>query len=532
MWVRIASTSPALALTRRQHDPVVIVRKSLRKEGSHERRKSLFNNEKRCLLLLNSRRNPNIIPFFGAYTYGQEFCFLFPVFEMDLKQLFQRDRYYGDFQWDFTFIAALQGLSSALSYVHDVRLQLDTEGVDFSGIGYHHDLRPANILVTKKTFVLADFGLGRLKSAEENSRTRWKAGAGDYIAPECMNDELDHQRVGRTIDVWAFGCLLAEVAAFMRTGFQGLEDFCQARLDLGSFANLETSYFHNTQGCLKDSVKKWLNGFFLNHYQLPIHNNLHSLVYEILVPVAVRPNISDIVLRLSRLNVKAHYYATLECFDKIVEEILSESRTPRDSRTIWCERERLKAFGNVLYLDDDERDSQFSEIDHLEGEKCVKILRQLFETLRTLIDTDALLSNVDESKANGNCFELESQPFHAKTPSVFAADIQNIVKGLLNLLPAAQLKKAQSVWGDAILERDKINQLGGLDRTKSDVYRQDATLATIGRTCPEPFTGCTNNPELGDMKPPHSYVTEPPSVQSHQISHHGWSAQDIIDWMF
>ena len=139
---------------------------------------------------------------------------------MDLNQFFQRGRNYGDFQWDFTFIAALEGLASALSHVHNVRLQVDTDGVDFTGIGYHHDLRPANILVTTKTFVLADFGLGRLKPAEADSRTPWKTGAGDYIALECMNEELVNQDVGRAIDVWAFGCLIAEVVPFIRLGPQ------------------------------------------------------------------------------------------------------------------------------------------------------------------------------------------------------------------------------------------------------------------------------------------------------------------------
>ena len=61
----------------------------MEKDLSHDM-KSLFQNEKRCLLLLSTRNHPNIIPFFGAYVYGTEVhCFLFPKLDMDLENILQ-----------------------------------------------------------------------------------------------------------------------------------------------------------------------------------------------------------------------------------------------------------------------------------------------------------------------------------------------------------------------------------------------------------------------------------------------------------
>ena len=97
--------------------------------------------------------------------------------------------------------------------------------------GFHHDLRPKNILVSGEKFILADFGLSRFKHATENSETSFKIGEGDYIAPECEDimGNFEKFRVHRSSDVWAFGCILMEVLIYMAFGVSGVSDFRQAR---------------------------------------------------------------------------------------------------------------------------------------------------------------------------------------------------------------------------------------------------------------------------------------------------------------
>src|SRR3546814_14191992 len=72
----------------------------------------------------------------------------------------------------FPYTTLFRSLASAVSNVHNIRLRASTEGLDFSGIGYHHDLRPPNILVSKETFILADFGMGNLKAADQGSQSK------------------------------------------------------------------------------------------------------------------------------------------------------------------------------------------------------------------------------------------------------------------------------------------------------------------------------------------------------------------------
>lgn len=131
------------------------------------------------------------------------------------------------------FAVALYGLSSALEKLHNFALgSLD----DIEYIGCHRDLKPKNVLVEKGTFVLADFGLSSLKKTSEDSKSPFKGGPGWYIAPECedADDEFKPGLVGRAGDIWSFGCIISEVATYMRRGSKGVAAYRERRkLKLG-----------------------------------------------------------------------------------------------------------------------------------------------------------------------------------------------------------------------------------------------------------------------------------------------------------
>ena len=166
-------------------------------------------------MLLTRLNHANIVPLLASYTHQGLHNFLFPAYKSDLAKFLKSSTCHGDLKWSFPFFSALRGLASALSSTHNLHLEQKKHGVDYDAIGYHHDLRPANVLVDNHTFILADFGRGKLKSTEISSQTKWKIGHGDYIAPECEDEDFVHQQVGCAIDIGVFGCLALEVIIYI-----------------------------------------------------------------------------------------------------------------------------------------------------------------------------------------------------------------------------------------------------------------------------------------------------------------------------
>lgn len=79
--------------------------------------------------------------------------------------------------------------------------------------------------------ILADFGLSQLKLMTRGSRSTFKGGTSDYLAPECqdLEGDLSKDSIGRWSDIWSFGCVLADVATYLELGHAGVEEFSPKR---------------------------------------------------------------------------------------------------------------------------------------------------------------------------------------------------------------------------------------------------------------------------------------------------------------
>ena len=167
---------------------------------------------------------------------------------MDLHDfLLQRDRPVG-FAETFSFQQAMHGLSDGLSYLHNFRSRpiSPKANSEVSMHGYHHDIKPRNVLVRGTDFILADFGTSKMKEVDEDSQTPWKNTTFEYGAPECRNPEsLAAGVVGRPLDIWSLACIFTEIVTYAEQGPRGVVDFRQRRLRDHAYGQLRC--FHDDE---------------------------------------------------------------------------------------------------------------------------------------------------------------------------------------------------------------------------------------------------------------------------------------------
>jgi serine/threonine protein kinase len=150
---------------------------------------------------------------------------------------------------DLLLCKALVEFSSALSSVHDY-----VKG-DLKLVGYHFDLRPANILVNGNKLILADFGQSRFRPEGDRSKFLYNGALFAYAPPESIDPNTFKRReVGQPVDIWCLGCIISELLTHRLKGGYGLERYKQSRrVDEDGFLSFR---FH---GQAKPGVEKWLD---------------------------------------------------------------------------------------------------------------------------------------------------------------------------------------------------------------------------------------------------------------------------------
>jgi serine/threonine protein kinase len=129
-------------------------------------------------------------------------------------------------------------------------------------LGYHFDIKPANILVTEDyIFQVADFGQAKFKANDGKSRTANDGGTDVYAAPE-----FDTGEEGSKYDVWSLGCIFAEIFTFVLKSYSGICEFEQERAQCRDPKRKIKRYYDEVlspdrktfERILKPAVRKWL----------------------------------------------------------------------------------------------------------------------------------------------------------------------------------------------------------------------------------------------------------------------------------
>ena len=432
---------------------MVVVRKRLKTTKTEAARRD-YDREKECLELLRLLRHPNVLELLASYTYRGEYNFLFPRLNMDLEQFLALEDSFGDFKQNLTYIRAIEGLSSALESIHNLHLNPTDDNVDISRIGYHHDLRPRNILVTSYTFLLADFGLSRFKVANANSRTKWRENMGDYIAPECMNQDFEPQDVGRAIDIWAFGGIIIDVAWYCEQGPKGVEKARSARQGPEDKNKWDNQCFF-----LGDKVKpnailsaKGLR----DHAKDETTAGLIKLAFSMLqIPPQERPVAAAVHRNMEFLAVKSLFHTlrtTLRDYAKCLLDEDREEQVPSLTK-YWFEVRRLDVWASVLAINSDGLiPKDFGEAaDAKEGN-----VRLFQDVLSDIMNT---FNDLSLSKNQALSTSL-SMPDHAVASYEERHELlHQLVEKLWTSLVGPSRKRINRVWQQLSLEIDYPNVL-------------------------------------------------------------------------
>ncbi|XP_061941051.1 cyclin-dependent kinase-like 4 isoform X2 [Apis cerana] len=173
----------------RESGQFVAIKRFLETEEDYEVRKMAF----REIRMLKKLRHDNLVNMIEVFRRKKRFYLVFEYLDHTLLNELENVGGHG------------LGLEMSKRYIYQI-----LRGLDFchgSNI-MHRDVKPENILISPNGVVkLCDFGFARFVNSPNESctdyvATRW------YRAPELL---VGDPRYGRPIDIWAVGCLYAEM---------------------------------------------------------------------------------------------------------------------------------------------------------------------------------------------------------------------------------------------------------------------------------------------------------------------------------
>lgn len=256
---------------------------------------------------------------------------------MDLETFLRGTPPADEFKQNTAYFKALQGLCGGLAYLHNFRPRPQDEN-DVSGVsmhGYHHDIKPRNILVRGANFILADFGSSKLKKVDESTKTRWKDTTYEYGAPECRDPvSWVPRKVGRALDIWSIGCIILEVNVHMEKGSEGIRKFRESRIQEGEHG--KNSWFHDG-----DKISENVDGFLkvsTEQASSTASGEILSLVREALSEdPSMRPKAEEVEQKLVILTISEY----LDTLMKLIGN-WKESATCLSDRALYQTRLHLE----------------------------------------------------------------------------------------------------------------------------------------------------------------------------------------------
>ncbi|KAF2468617.1 kinase-like protein [Lindgomyces ingoldianus] len=297
---------------------VYFARKELKSMGP--KGEEALKREIGTLQTLNWVCHPNVLALQCSYTLEGVHNLIFPWAETDMQKWFAKDRSEGpeNLRQHSAVLMELRELASGLDHLHNYVVHTETysEECQLELIGYHHDLKPGNILIRNGHFQIADFGLARFKPKPLGSTTLWKGGTETYGAPECRDEECQKDSVGRAADIWSFGCILTETLMYLHGGVVSLNLLRDRRVTVQTLGGIrfEDDSFHQHRE-LKSSVREVLEQLFPANEVVHLEA-LRDLCLRILVgDPKQRPTAHNVALQFTIIATRSRFLDIWDLLD-------------------------------------------------------------------------------------------------------------------------------------------------------------------------------------------------------------------------
>ena len=149
----------------------------------------------------------NIVPLLATWQQGHDGYILLPCAQRNLKLFMKEVQAPGhNMEAVLWLLQQMKGLSDAIRLIH---------GISLIRTGYHHDIKPDNILLFAAhnghyVFKIADFGCARMHQRtrkHDSEKTPSQRGTVRYQSP----DGDRNNGLSRPNDIWSIGCVFLEL---------------------------------------------------------------------------------------------------------------------------------------------------------------------------------------------------------------------------------------------------------------------------------------------------------------------------------
>jgi serine/threonine protein kinase len=406
-----------------------------------------------------------------AYIQGETYNFLLPVADCDLAELLKSRYLSSGFQTHDDVFASLWGLSSAIDTVHDYF----AEEFNLKQIGCHYDIKPTNILCFNGKFVLSDFGLSRLRKEDDGSRSLFKQGEGCYLAPECEPSSQDFKpgRIGRASDIWSFGCVLAELLAYLSAkpgeGPEMVSKFYNARkINLGPFI----CYHFHGNNCVNPTVIDFLDNLITGPSVTERLRSLAYLVKDILQhDPKKRPKAQMITLRLFHLAQRRVFKAMCSTLESRYSSLGLELEIELQRLKIWADATGLSSVSEQIqepaWLAKPHSFEEYQDVQDYVG-KC-------------FVEINFIAGYLDENSKPANRLSYRLQRLQDHLWDMLPTSVrQNMLTRLEDaILDTGDTSRLQEVHNSIALGDENTNNDIGDSAPKRFNYRRAAYLSTM-----------------------------------------------------